>query len=95
MSLKKFKDKVVSVITNDGRQIVGTLRGFDQTINIVLENSHERIFSVDSGMVQNDLGLYLVRGDNISIIGELDTAKDEALDLRNVFAEPLRPVRWE
>ena len=95
MALNEFKDKRVSVITNDGRQIVGTLRGFDQTINIVLENAHERLFSLDRGMVQNDLGLYLIRGDNISLIGELDTEKDESRDLLNIKAEAIKPVRWE
>ena len=43
----------------------GILKGFDQTINLVLEQSHERIFSEDAGVVQNVLGLYIIRGDNM------------------------------
>jgi U6 snRNA-associated Sm-like protein LSm8 len=95
MALSSYKDKLVTVITNDGRNIVGKLRGFDQTINIILEHSHERIFSPHCGVVRNDLGLYLIRGDNISIIGELDEEADAARDLDAVRAEPLHPVKWE
>ena len=35
----------VSVITNDGRNIIGILRGYDQTTNVVLEECHERVYS--------------------------------------------------
>ena len=45
--------------------IVGVLRGLDQVLNIVLEKCHERIFSTTEGMVQNVLGLYMIRGDNM------------------------------
>lgn len=43
----------------------GTLKGFDQTINLVLEDAHERIFSHTQGVEQVPLGLYLIRGDNV------------------------------
>jgi hypothetical protein len=36
---------VISVITSDGRTIVGMLRGFDQTTNLILEDCHERVYS--------------------------------------------------
>ena len=45
----------------------GTLRGFDQTVNIILERSHERVFSSGSGIEQVQLGLYIIRGDNMSV----------------------------
>ncbi len=43
----------------------GNLQGFDQTINIVLNESHERVFSATSGVDQVVLGLYIIRGDNM------------------------------
>jgi U6 snRNA-associated Sm-like protein LSm8 len=58
-------DKVVLVLTLDGRSIVGLLRGSDPMGNIVLQDSHERIFSTDRGMEQEPLGLYIVRGDSV------------------------------
>ncbi len=63
--LSELLDKTVSIITNDGRNIVGALKGFDQAINVVLEQSHERVYSMQEGVVQNPLGLYLIRGDNM------------------------------
>ncbi|KAJ0989123.1 hypothetical protein J5N97_007479 [Dioscorea zingiberensis] len=38
-------DQTISVITNDGRNIVGILKGFDQATNIILDESHERVYS--------------------------------------------------
>jgi small nuclear ribonucleoprotein (snRNP)-like protein len=35
----------VSVITNDGRNIIGVLRGYDQTTNLILDECHERVYS--------------------------------------------------
>ncbi|XP_022099908.1 U6 snRNA-associated Sm-like protein LSm8 [Acanthaster planci] len=90
--LESYINHTVSVITNDGRQIVGTLKGFDQTINLILDESHERVYNSASGVEQVVLGLYIIRGDNIAIIGEIDEETDSALDLSNVKAEPLNPV---
>lgn len=43
----------------------GTLKGFDQTINLILDESHERVYSSSQGIEQVVLGLYIVRGDNV------------------------------
>ena len=45
-------DKVVQIVTNDGRNIVGMLKGFDQTTNVILDECHERVFSPDAGVEQ-------------------------------------------
>jgi U6 snRNA-associated Sm-like protein LSm8 len=89
--LEDFVDQTVLVITADGRSIVGTLRGFDQTINLILEECHERVYS-GHGVSQMLLGLYVLRGDNIAAIGELDEVKDKKLDLASVNAPPVKPV---
>lgn len=41
-SLDNFVNCVINVITGDGRNIVGMLKGFDQLVNLVLVDSHER-----------------------------------------------------
>ena len=43
----------------------GKLRGFDQTVNLILEGSHERVYSSTSGVEKVPLGLYIIRGDNV------------------------------
>ncbi|KAL8532240.1 hypothetical protein ACS0TY_008735 [Phlomoides rotata] len=89
--LETLVDQTISVITNDGRNIVGVLKGFDQATNIILDESHERVYSTKEGVQQLVLGLYIIRGDNI-IVGELDEELDASLDLSKLRAHPLKPV---
>ncbi|KAJ1858719.1 U4/U6-U5 snRNP complex subunit lsm8 [Coemansia sp. RSA 1822] len=91
--LQPYVNQKVSVIMNDGRIVVGTLRGLDQTTNIIMQNSQERIFSEDEGVEVVDLGLYLIRGDNIAVIGLVDEELDGALDLENLKGEPLPSLK--
>ncbi|KAH1237495.1 Sm-like protein LSM8 [Glycine max] len=90
--LESLVDQTISVITNDGRNIVGVLKGFDQATNIILDESHERVYSTKEGVQQLVLGLYIIRGDNISVVGELDEELDSSLDLSKLRAHPLKPV---
>ncbi|KAG8186133.1 hypothetical protein JTE90_022721 [Oedothorax gibbosus] len=92
-TLDSYVNHTVSIITADGRNIVGTLKGFDQTINLILDESHERVYSSSQGIEQVVLGLYIVRGDNIAVVGEVDDELDARLDLSNIKAEPLNPVQ--
>lgn len=87
-----YLNKVVQVVTNDGRNIVGLLKGFDQSTNVVLEDCNERVFSSTAGVEQVALGLYIVRGDNIAVVGEIDEEMDAELPLEQITAEPLKPV---
>lgn len=50
--MESYVDKVVQIVTNDGRNIVGLLKGFDQTTNLVLDECHERVFSSTAGVEQ-------------------------------------------
>lgn len=38
------------------------------------------------------LGLFIVRGDNVAIIGEMDVEKEEKIDFSLVRAQPLNSV---
>ncbi|XP_013416910.1 U6 snRNA-associated Sm-like protein LSm8 isoform X2 [Lingula anatina] len=73
--------------------IVGTLKGFDQTINLILDESHERVYSSQQGVEQVVLGLYIIRGDNVAVVGEIDDEADKQVDYVNIRAEPLNPVQ--
>ncbi|KAG8041293.1 hypothetical protein G9C98_002281 [Cotesia typhae] len=90
--LESYVNHTVSIITSDGRNFVGTLKGFDQTINLILDDSHERVYSMTQGVEQVVLGLHIIRGDNVAIIGELDDDVDSKLKLRSIRAEPLSAV---
>ncbi|ELR25273.1 u6 snrnaassociated sm-like protein lsm8, putative [Acanthamoeba castellanii str. Neff] len=84
-------DRTVSIITSDARSIVGTLRGFDQFANVIVEDSHERVYSAQ-GMEKVPLGLYVIRGDNIAVIGELNEQLDKQIDFSSLRAQPLQHV---
>ncbi|KAJ8917268.1 hypothetical protein NQ315_002285 [Exocentrus adspersus] len=90
--LDSFVNHTVSIITSDGRNFIGTLKGFDQTINIILDESHERVYSTTTGVEQVMLGLHIIRGDNVALIGLIDEEIDNRLNLANIKAEPLNPV---
>mmetsp|Transcript_48 Transcript_48/g.117 ORF Transcript_48/g.117 Transcript_48/m.117 type:complete len:96 (+) Transcript_48:53-340(+) len=90
--LEEFVDQTVQIATNDGRIIVGMLKGFDQLTNVILDECHERVYSSTQGVDQVVLGLYIVRGDNIAIIGLIDEQKDSKINLSQLRAEPLKPV---
>mmetsp|Transcript_496 Transcript_496/g.1055 ORF Transcript_496/g.1055 Transcript_496/m.1055 type:complete len:100 (-) Transcript_496:96-395(-) len=90
--LQGLIDSPVSIITNDGRNIVGTLKGLDQKLNVILEDCYERVFSKESGVEQVQLGLYIVRGDNMAIVGELDQEVDGQVDWTKKRADPLKHI---
>ena len=79
-------------MTNDGRSIIGELRGCDNMTNVVLQGSFERIYSEDQGVVVNELGVQVIRGDNISLVAEVDEAKVASIDHSQQRAAPLKAV---
>lgn len=89
--LEGYVNHTVTVFTSEGRVIVGTLKGFDQTINLILDDSHERVYS-SAGVEQVTLGLYIVRGDNVALIGEVDEEVDKKIDFADIRVDPLAPV---
>jgi U6 snRNA-associated Sm-like protein LSm8 len=76
-NLATFVDKLVTIITTDGRLLVGHLRGYDQTTNLILSAAQERTISPDEPCTTEDLGLYILRGDNVALVGETDEEKDQ------------------
>jgi U6 snRNA-associated Sm-like protein LSm1 len=64
-------DKKLLIQLRDGRKIIGVLRSFDQFANLVLEEAVERII-VGSQYADVPLGMYLLRGENLVLMGQLD-----------------------
>jgi len=58
-------------------------------VNIILDDTHERVFSPSQGVEQVMLGLHIVRGDNVAVVGELDEEIDRRMDLAALKADPL------
>lgn len=91
--LEPFLNDSVIISTVDGKVLIGKLTGFDQACNLVLSRCTERIFSASEGVQTQEHGLLLVRGDNVGVIGEIDTDVDTALDYSVVKAAPLKSIR--
>jgi U6 snRNA-associated Sm-like protein LSm8 len=74
----------VLLVLQDGRAIIvriipillspsphtrqGVLAGYDQKSNVVLSDSKERVYSMDEGVEEIPLGLYLVKGDMMCVV---------------------------
>jgi len=56
---------------------VGTLVGFDQVQNLVLNESQERVYASDEAVDLVPLGLYVIRGDNVALVGEASDWQDD------------------
>ncbi|KAJ8081751.1 snRNP Sm protein [Marasmius tenuissimus] len=93
-SLQGYVDRRVLLVLQDGRSIVGVMAGYDQKSNVVLSDSKERVYSMEEGVEEIPLGLYLVKGDMIILVGEIDESIDQAVDLSSIRAEPLPPIRY-
>ncbi|CAI2386196.1 unnamed protein product [Moneuplotes crassus] len=84
---------VVNVITNDGRNFVGTLISYDQKMNIILTDCNERVYeSKDVPVEAVKMNLYSIRGDNIATIGKIEMDIEEDIDYNQVKAEPINPT---
>ncbi|XP_052098216.1 small nuclear ribonucleoprotein G-like [Mytilus californianus] len=66
--LKKFMEKRVCLKLNGGRQISGTLRGFDPFMNLVVDESVEETKAGD----RNTIGMVVVRGNSIILLEALE-----------------------
>jgi U6 snRNA-associated Sm-like protein LSm8 len=53
-----------------------------------MEDSHERVYSKGSGVETVPLGLYIIRGENVSVVGEVDEDMDKKIDFSAIKAEP-------
>ncbi|KAJ9106933.1 hypothetical protein QFC20_003942 [Naganishia adeliensis] len=54
----------------------------------------QREFSAEEGVEMVPLGLYMIKGDNVAVIGEIDTDKDATIDFNAVRAEPLPQIHF-
>jgi U6 snRNA-associated Sm-like protein LSm8 len=86
----------VTVLTLDGRTMIGTLHSCDGSMNLVLQSAIERIIRPREEEVASEevpLGLYIVRGDSVAVVGRLDEELDGTIDWTKVHGEVLGGTR--
>lgn len=76
------------VLLRDGRTLIGFLRSIDQFANLVLHQTVERIHV---GKKYGDIprGIFVVRGENVVLLGEIDLEKESDTLLQQVSIEEI------
>lgn len=83
--LLDLTDKKLMLVLRDGRKLLGVLRSWDQFANLVLTDTKERYY-VEAPSTNGQprklfcdiqRGTYLVRGENVLILGEIDLDQDD------------------
>jgi len=69
--LRKFMEKRLDLKLNGSRHVVGVLRGYDQFMNIVLDNTVEIVSPTE----KNEIGMVVIRGNSIVMWECLDRIK--------------------
>ncbi|KAF4070359.1 U6 snRNA-associated Sm-like protein LSm1 [Ictalurus punctatus] len=87
-SLIEDIDKKHLVLLRDGRTLIGILRSIDQFANLVLHQTVERIH-VGKKFGDIPRGIFVVRGENVVLLGEVDLDKDCDQILQRVSIEEI------
>jgi U6 snRNA-associated Sm-like protein LSm1 len=74
----------VMIILRDGKKLIGYLRSYDQFVNMVLEDTVERIV-VEQNFGDYPLGLYMVRGENVVLMAEVDETLEHELETKKIL----------
>lgn len=75
--LRKFMDLRVDLRLNANRHIAGVLKGYDQFLNIVLDNAIEIKDNKGAGGEKRELGTIVIRGNSIVMWENLDKVQWE------------------
>ncbi|OTB07355.1 hypothetical protein M426DRAFT_30263, partial [Hypoxylon sp. CI-4A] len=75
LDLSKYTDKRITVKFNGGREVTGTLKGYDALMNLVLDDVQEE--------ATRSLGLVVARGTLLVVISPVDGSEE----IENPFAQ--------
>ncbi|KAJ5359453.1 uncharacterized protein N7496_011866 [Penicillium cataractarum] len=84
LDLGKYMDKEVQVKFNGGREVTGILKGYDQLMNLVLDDVKETMRDDAGNQTTRSLGLIVARGTLIVLISPADGSEE----IPNPFVQP-------
>ncbi|CAF1240946.1 unnamed protein product [Rotaria sp. Silwood1] len=87
-------DKQLMVMLRDGRTLIAFLRSLDQFGNLVLHQAFERI-CIGRQYADIPRGLFVIRGENVLFIGELDFHQPLRVPLVEVTIEEILKLQKE
>ncbi|GMK54654.1 hypothetical protein CspeluHIS016_0112400 [Cutaneotrichosporon spelunceum] len=80
LNLALYVDKSIRVTLQGGRAVTGTLKGYDQLMNLVMDDVVEHY--ENNEMPERTLGLVVLRGPNVVLI----SPTDGMAEIENPFA---------
>ncbi|KAI0189829.1 hypothetical protein EV127DRAFT_431869 [Xylaria flabelliformis] len=86
----------VLIVTADSRTLVGNLLSCDQQTNLVLGQTVERVIRTpddDEASTEVPLGLYIVRGDNVCVVGLVDESLDDSINWEQVKGSAIGGIK--
>jgi U6 snRNA-associated Sm-like protein LSm7 len=82
LDLARFIDAGVRVKLSGGREVTGTLKGYDQLLNLVLDEAVEHVRDAEDPLKITDetrkLGLLVCRGTSVMVCSSLDGMEEVA-----------------
>jgi len=82
LDLARFIDKGVRVKLSGGREVTGTLKGYDQLLNLVLDGAVEHLRDFEDALKiteeTRELGLLVCRGTSVMVVSALDSMEEIA-----------------
>ncbi|KDE02352.1 hypothetical protein MVLG_07085 [Microbotryum lychnidis-dioicae p1A1 Lamole] len=83
LDLSKFIDKQIRVKFTGGREVTGTLKGYDQLLNLVMDDIEEALRDPTTGLLlaprrTRSLGLAVIRGTSLIVLNPLDGSEEIA-----------------
>ncbi|KAH9822783.1 Sm-like protein LSM7 [Teratosphaeria destructans] len=76
LDLTKYMDKEIMVKFSGGREVTGTLKGYDQLMNLVLDNVKEVTRDEEGNTSSRSLGLLVARGTLLVLISPVDGSEE-------------------
>ncbi|KAI1101426.1 like-Sm domain-containing protein [Jackrogersella minutella] len=83
LDLSKYVDKRITVKFNGGREVTGTLKGYDALMNLVLDEVQEVMRDDEGKEATRSLGLVVARGTLLVVISPVDGSEE----IENPFAQ--------
>jgi len=81
LDLAKYMNERIRVKFTGGREVTGILKGYDQLLNLVLDEVEEQLQEPESHI--RTLGLAVLRGPTITLVSPVDGSAE----IDNPFAE--------
>ncbi|KAI0656330.1 U6 snRNA-associated Sm-like protein LSm7 [Cubamyces menziesii] len=73
LDLAKYVNERIRVKFTGGREVTGVLKGYDQLLNLVLDEVQENLQGVPDGQqTTRNLGLVVLRGPTITLLSPVD-----------------------